>query len=151
MCWIFCCAASVDHVALNRFVPGGRGLRHVHELLPSTEELKTALRVADDKAGQLPLSINVTLPIEPCKIPHRDYPHLNFGTCGCGLDKWVIDPAGHLRICEQHPVILGNLLARPFAELSAAAEVQQFRKNNQKNECRDCPTIRNCGGGCRFL
>jgi len=146
-----CFAFSVDSIALNRFVPGGEGIKNLKTLEISQQELKKTLYIADQKSAKYKIPINITIPIEACEIDHKKYPHLNFGTCGCGLYKWVIDPLANLRICEQNPNILGNLLNKSFSELSNLDDVTIFRKNNAKAICNQCISFKNCGGGCRFI
>lgn len=146
-----CFAFSIKHVALNRFVPGGRGLGHLDELSVDPGRLKSALKIANEKAAKYRLPISVTIPVEPCLIDHKDYPHLRFGSCVCGRNKWAIDPLGNLRTCEQNPEILGSLFEKSFIELSNMPMAEKFRNNNFKSGCTDCPVFKNCGGGCRFL
>lgn len=146
-----CFAFSVDSIALNRFVPGGAGLKKIGTLQVSRQELETTLQIADQKSVQYNIPVNITIPIEQCEIDHKKYPHLNFGTCGCGKYKWVIDPLGNLRTCEQNPKILGSLFNKSFSELSNLDEVKTFRKKNAKLICNQCQSFKNCGGGCRFF
>ena len=53
---------------LNRFNVGGRGIAHVDELLPSVEELRLALAIADKASAELGFSISCSIPIQPCLI-----------------------------------------------------------------------------------
>ncbi len=144
-------AFSADSVSLNRFVPGGEGIRHFHELMPARDEIEEALSTADAKSGEFGMPVAVTVPIEPCIIGHERFPHLHFGTCCCGREKWVIDPLGNLRTCEQNPVILGSLFEKSFSELAESIEAERFRDDNLKKECGGCSFYPSCGGGCRFL
>ncbi len=144
-------AFSADSVSLNRFVPGGRGLSNIPACMISDKELAGVLYVADKKAGELGLQVNVTVPVEDCLINHGDYRHLNFGTCTCGEWKWVIDPSGNLRTCEQNPEILGNLFEKRFRELAASGKVSAFRDRGLNRGCDDCARRDECGGGCRIL
>lgn len=146
-----CFAFSVDSIALNRFVPGGAGIKNIETLQISRRELEDTLRIANHKNAQDNIQVNITIPIEPCEVDHKKYPHLKFGTCGCGKDKWVIDPLGNLRTCEQNPEILGNLFDKNFNELSNLDEVKTFRQKNAKPICDQCQSYINCGGGCRFI
>jgi len=146
-----CFAFSVDSIALNRFVPGGEGIKNLKTLKISLQELEETLHIANQKGAKYKIPINITIPIKACEIDHKKYPHLNFGTCGCGLYKWVIDSLGNLRTCEQNPNILGNLLNKSFSELSNLDDVTRFRKNNAKVICNQCIRFKNCGGGCRFI
>lgn len=143
-------AFSADSIVLNRFIPTGAGLKNAENLTPSIADLKEVLSTANEKSRHLCIPITVTLPIEDCLLPHEQFPQLRFGTCTCGENKWVIDPAGHLRICEQNPHILGNLLEEPFHQLRQSIQVENFRMQNQKAECSACKKYAHCGGGCRF-
>lgn len=144
-------AFSADSVSLNRFVPGGRGLSNISACTISNKELAEVLSVADKKAGELGIPVNITIPIEDCMISHGDYRHLNFGTCVCGAGKWVIDPKGNLRTCEQNPGILGNLFEKKFSELARSEVVSVFRGRGLRKDCCSCAKKDNCGGGCRIL
>lgn len=146
-----CFSFSVDSISLNRFVPGGAGMKNLKVLKISQQELEETLHIANQKGAKYNIPINITIPIEACEIDHKKYPHLNFGTCGCGLYKWVIDPLGNLRTCEQNPNILGNLLNKSFSELSNLDDAIIFRNNNAKPVCNQCISFKNCGGGCRFI
>ncbi len=146
-----CFAFSADTISLNRFVPGGEGLKNLSKLQVTNEELEGVLFIADKKAKEYNFPINVTVPVESCLIGHQKYPNLNFGTCVCGRNKWVIDSLGNLRTCEQNPEILGSLFKNSFSELTQLADVKFFQNNNFKKDCPDCEKFINCGGGCRIL
>ena len=144
-------AFSADSVSLNRFVPGGEGIRHVAELMPTGAELEQALAAADARSAGLGIPVAVTIPVESCIIGHGRFPHLHFGKCCCGREKWVIDPLGNLRTCEQNPEILGSLFERSFSELAGSLQATGFRNDDLKRDCGECPVYESCGGGCRFL
>ena len=144
-------AFSADYISLNRFIPGGSGKKIVNTLLPSIKELKKVLEIANSKAKKYNFAINISLPIEDCIIPHKNYPNLNFGTCMCGERKWLIDSVGNLRTCEQNPEIIGNLFEQSFENLYNSEQSQKFRQNNLKANCNKCSLFANCGGGCRFV
>jgi radical SAM protein with 4Fe4S-binding SPASM domain len=146
-----CFAFSADAVALNRFVPGGKGLKHLSDLQITKAELQSALSIADRKSSKHNMQINVTIPVESCIIDHKLCPHLNFGSCACGRDKLVIDPIGNLRTCEQNPDILGNLFNNRFSELARSEPADRFQQDNLKSGCGECERFRYCGGGCRFM
>ncbi|MFA5393662.1 MAG: radical SAM protein [Candidatus Ratteibacteria bacterium] len=146
-----CFAFSADSVSLNRFVPGGEGLNNLPGLTLTEEELGKALFASDRKAREYNFPINVTVPVESCLIDQEQYPNLNFGTCVCGRNKWVIDSSGNLRTCEQNPEILGSLFEDSFLKLTELEKVKYFQANNLKKNCPDCKKFSNCGGGCRIL
>jgi radical SAM protein with 4Fe4S-binding SPASM domain len=143
-------AFGADYFALNRFVPGGEGLKHLKELNPSNDQLTLALQQADKAAGIHKIPVVVAIPVEHCLIKTTDLKKLKFGSCVCGDMKWVIDPYGNLRSCEQNPEILGNLFKENFNELKQKVAVEVFRKNNLHQDCSSKSCYTNCGGGCRF-
>ncbi len=145
-----CAAFSVDSLALNRFVPGGAGLEHLADLSISAEELAAVLLRINDQNREYRFPVNITIPVESCVMEHSKYPYLNFGTCACGQIKWVIDPVGNLRTCEQNPEIIGNLCKSEFKELAQSLPVKEFQRKDLKTDCRECASYQNCGGGCRF-
>jgi radical SAM protein with 4Fe4S-binding SPASM domain len=143
---------SADAFYLNRFVPGGRGVRNRDELTPDTGTIASVLTGLDRLKIETGFPIFTGIPIEPCRIPHEQWPNLEFGPCVCGTAKWAIDPQCRLRICEQSPGILGNLLTHSFPELTGSLEVMKFRSSGLRGtECDTCPDADTCGGGCRFL
>ncbi|MCP4651512.1 MAG: radical SAM protein [PVC group bacterium] len=144
-----CADFGVNHMVFNRFIPGSNNDKR---LIPSENELKEFLKVCSKKHSRYPqMSINITIPIEPCLVSHKEHPGLTFADCQCGKTKWIIDPAGNLRTCEQNPQILGNLLNDKFSDLSRLKTVESFRSNNRYQYCSTCEKYSNCGGGCRFI
>ncbi|MCK4601332.1 MAG: radical SAM protein [Phycisphaerae bacterium] len=143
-------ALGADILALNRFVPTGRGKQNERTFSLSTDELDDLLTLADKKSAKLGFKIAVTLPVENCILPHERYPHLHFGRCLCGESKWAIDPLGRLRTCEQNAEILGSLLDENFASIARNLAVREFRRNNAQSHCPQCDHFEHCGGGCRF-
>ncbi|MBF0485447.1 MAG: radical SAM protein [Candidatus Omnitrophica bacterium] len=143
-------AFSADFVALNRFVPGGRGLEHVRDLIVPQDGLRNALDIANKRSAGLDFPVNIAVPVESCVIGHKTYPYLHFGTCTCAKKKWVIDPLGNLRTCEQNPEILGSLFSNSYLSLSESASARQFC-NNMSVDCKKCADSPYCGGGCKML
>ncbi len=153
---ILCELASVlgaDAVALNRFVPTGRGKRHSQDLRLSNEDLLTALKHADRAAVAAGIYIYTGIPVEPCIASSTEFPDIVFSTCQCGESKWAIDPSGNLRTCEQNREILGNLLEKTFTEIteSKTDKIHLFRQWRPSKTCNPCTLPGNCRGGCRFL
>lgn len=145
------CAFSADGIVLNRFVPGGEGLRHLSELLPTKKELETALSAACSGSAGHGIPVIAAVPFEACLYELDRYRDISFGTCACGREKWVVDPLGNLRTCEQNPVILGSLFEKCFQELTNSLPADRFRKDNLGSGCGSCADFLRCGGGCRFL
>ncbi len=147
----FSFAFSADFLSLNRFIPGGKGLKNKDILAPDINELKNILEIANKKAQETKMQINISVPIEDCIIRHKNYPFLKFGTCMCGAKKWLIDSVGNLRTCEQNPDIIGNLFDSNFTDLANSEQVKQFRNQNLNQNCNNCMSYLHCGGGCRFI
>ena len=143
-------AFSADAVALNRFVPGGEGQRNP-DLLPTLQQLDNSLSAAASMASSLGITVYASIPVEDCLLRHDRYPGIKFGSCVCGDRKWAVDPSGGLRICEQSPEILGNLLEFSFENLIKNDSVAEFRRRSRFTDCRECPAYDKCGGGCRFI
>ena len=143
-------ALGADVFAVNPFTPTGYGQKQQDRLALSRAQLCEFLDKAQGIAQKVPMPIVVTLPIEDCEIPHADYPNLQFSPCQCASGKWVIDPEGYLRTCEQNMHRIGSLAEHTFIELSTRDEVKAFQMCYRKPECVACDKFNRCGGGCRF-
>ena len=143
-------ALGANMIALNRFIPTGRGKINQGQFALTTDQLDGLLTRANRKAGGFGIPVAVTLPVEDCLLPHANYPNLQFGRCYCGESKWAIDPLGRLRTCEQNAEVLGSLLEASFSTLVSLPAVKAFRSNKASAACLDCRRFASCGGGCRF-
>jgi len=153
---ILCELAAVlgaDAVALNRFIPTGRGKQNSQNLRLSNEDLLTALKHADRAAAAAGIYIYTGIPVEPCIASSWEFPGIVFSTCQCGESKWAIDPCGNLRTCEQNREILGNLLENTFTEIAECKteKIHLFRQWRRSKTCNPCTLPGKCRGGCRFL
>jgi len=135
---------------LNRFNVGGRGLAHVDELLPSAEELRLALEVANKASTELGFSISCSIPIQPCLIDTSAFPRLGFGFCAAGTERayYTLDPLGNLRPCNHTATVLGNLFDESFADLVAPARMADFCQA-RPDFCHPCSQRETCQGGCK--
>jgi radical SAM protein with 4Fe4S-binding SPASM domain len=137
-------------VMFNRFNPGGRGREHLSELLPTVDQVRTALEVAEAAAVEFNLPISCSIPIQPCLIDIRRYPHLGFGFCAAGSERayYTLDPLGNLRLCNHTDMILGNLFEHSFADLAAPERISAFTCALPAF-CADCDRRLECQGGCK--
>jgi radical SAM protein with 4Fe4S-binding SPASM domain len=135
---------------LNRFNPGGRGRTGLAELLPTVDEMRQGLEVADAAAAEFDFSISCSIPIQPCLVDASAYPHLRFGFCAIGTDRayYTLDSLGNLRPCNHTPTILGNLLKEPFADLIAPERMAAFVEAVPRF-CAPCTLRDTCQGGCK--
>jgi radical SAM protein with 4Fe4S-binding SPASM domain len=135
---------------LNRFNPGGRGRRYVHDLLPTPDEMRQALEVAEAAATELHFPISCSIPIQPCLVDTSAFPHLGFGFCAAGTDHayYTLDPLGNLRPCNHTPTILGNLFHQSFVELIGTDRMGEFVRAVPPF-CKSCSQRAVCQGGCK--
>ncbi|HJN17944.1 MAG TPA: radical SAM protein [Armatimonadota bacterium] len=143
-------ALSVDAVMLNRVNPGGTGLSHLDELLPSPEHVSEALKVADLAVEAFGLPISVSVPIPPCLIDVSGYERLSFGFCAAGTDRayYTFDPIGNVRMCNHSPTILGNILETRFNALVKSEAARSFCRIDP-DACAECGVVSTCRGNCK--
>lgn len=115
-------------VMLNRFNPGGRGVDHIDDLLPSVEEMRQALRVANDASEEFGMSVSCSIPLQPCLIDMSAYPRLGYGFCAAGSERayYTLDASGNVRPCNHTPTVLGNAWETPFAEMIQSKDLTDF-------------------------
>lgn len=143
-------AIGADHFMFNRFVSGGRGKEFSLSLKPDSTELLNALNEANKASATFNIPVIVSIPVEHCRYDTSEFNNLLFGTCSCGKHKWVADPYGNLRSCEQNPKILGDLLTEDFQNMILKSDLHEFNTNNLTANCEDMSCFTACGGGCRF-
>jgi radical SAM protein with 4Fe4S-binding SPASM domain len=143
-------AFGVRGVMLNRFNPGGRGAGAIDDLLPSVDEMRDALAVAEAVSQEYRLPISCSIPIQPCLIDTSQYPHLGFGFCAVGSDRayYTLDTEGNVRPCNHTPTILGNSWGEPFAEIISPARLATFQ-TAVPPFCAPCALRDECQGGCK--
>ena len=130
--------------------PGGEGLRHLGELLPSPEQVAEALAVADAGVESFGLSISVSVPVPPCLVDLSRYRRLRFGYCAAATERayYTLDPLGNLRMCNHSPMILGSLRETPFLRLIRSPAARAFA-DALPAECGECAQARVCRGNCK--
>jgi radical SAM protein with 4Fe4S-binding SPASM domain len=135
---------------LNRFNPGGRGRAHLDKLLPTSEQIRQALEVANTASAEFNFPISCSIPIQPCLIDTQAFPRLGFGFCAAGTERayYTLDPLGNLRPCNHTPTILGNLFDEPFGDLIAPERMIAFT-HPIPEFCQPCTWRATCQGGCK--
>lgn len=135
---------------LNRFNPGGRGSAQLEQLLPSAEQVRELLAVANAAAEEFNFPISCSIPIQPCLVDVSRYPRLNFGFCAAGTERayYTLDPVGNLRPCNHTATVLGSLLDEPFADLVAPQRIAPFVAA-VPDFCAPCTLREECQGGCK--
>jgi radical SAM protein with 4Fe4S-binding SPASM domain len=137
-------------IMFNRFNPGGRGRQHLDELLPTVEQIREALTVADSSSREFGIPISCSIPIHPCLIDTTPFTHLSFGYCAAGTERayYTIDPLGNVRPCNHSTTILGNLLTESFGDILAPGRIAPF-VNARPDHCAPCDQRAVCQGGCK--
>jgi len=141
--------AGCDTILLNRFMPGGRGLKYKNELTLNFCQIEEMLDIAENilvTAGRYG-SVGTELP--KCIIKTEKYKHLKVGTrCSAALDFFVVDPSGFIRVCNHsekrlnHISDIMNLKLNPYWKTFT-------QKAYLPEECSDCGQNHQCDGGCR--
>jgi radical SAM protein with 4Fe4S-binding SPASM domain len=137
-------------VMFNRFNPGGRGRDNLEMLLPSPDQVRRALAETEAAAAAYGFPVSCSIPIQPCLIDTRAFPHVGFAYCAAGGERayFAMDPIGNVRPCNHTPMILGNLFEESFAELAAPARRQSFTEAIPAF-CGVCSRRLECQGGCK--
>lgn len=68
--------------------------------------------------------------------------------CGCGRYNFVLDSNGNMKACGCEDTTYGNIFEKSFSESIAKMSVWQ-NASLLPEECRKCPVLKYCGGGCR--
>jgi radical SAM protein with 4Fe4S-binding SPASM domain len=137
-------------IMFNRFNPGGRGRLHLNELLPSVEQVRNALLIADAASEEFGIPISCSIPIQPCLIDTGTFPHLGFGYCSAGTEHayFTLDTLGNIRPCNHSTTILGNLFEETFCDLISPARLKGF-VSALPAPCSACGHRTICQGGCK--
>jgi AdoMet-dependent heme synthase len=137
-------------IMFNRFNPGGRGRLHLQKLLPSVDQVREALTVADSASQEFGIPISCSIPIQPCLIDTSAFPHLSFGYCAAGTDRayYTLDPLGNVRPCNHSTTILGNLFTESFTDILATERLCTFIASLPAS-CAPCAQRDVCQGGCK--
>ncbi len=140
---------GIRWVAFNRYAPCGAGTERMRELLPTRSQVLVALAGAEDAAAEHGVTVSVTMPIPPCVVDPRRYPHLRFGSCSAGSASAApaVGPDGSLRLCALQRRAIGSLVDRSLAALPYRSEASRFRAALPAF-CRGCRVATTCLGGC---
>lgn len=142
--------AGADTLLLNRFLPGGRGLKYAKELLLSKEEINEMLDIAEEVLRRANRSGHVGTELPKCIInDHDKYEKLKVSTkCSAAVNFFVIGPSGFIRTCNHSPVELCHY--SDFETLRSNPYWKRFtQKDYYPSACIECTMISACDGGCR--
>lgn len=140
---------GADYVLLNRFLPGGRGLRN-QEYLLSIEEVNFMLDTAEEVLSKANRYGHVGTELPLCVINDpTNYKHLQVSNmCSAAKGFCVVDPSGYLKVCNHSPVRVCH-----YTELHTLDENDYWRSFRDRDYlpsmCKECDKLDRCDGGCR--
>ncbi len=145
-----CFALGVRSLAYNRMSPTGGAIHHIAALLPTVEEVKTHLDLAERLGPQWKISVATAMPIPPCLIRLDAYEWVKFGFCSVGTHSpnITIDARGNVRSCNLSANKLGNITEDDWTTIHAQTYLHTF-KRIVPEMCRGCRYETNCQGGCK--
>lgn len=143
-------ALGVRRFLFNRYNPGGPGHGEPTRLMPSLTQLRLALEISNRLAERYRVGISAGIPIQPCLLDPKEFPHIQFGFCAAGTDRGypTLDASGYLRPCNHSPTRLGRLADATMSSLLASATMQSFCAA-VPSECEPCSMAGVCQGGCK--
>ena len=141
---------GASSVLLNRFLPGGRGLSNIEELILTNKQLNEMLKVTEEvlQLSNRYGSVGTEIPL--CAVDNpKQYRNLNIGyKCAAAKGFFVIDPSGNIRTCNHSPRIVGNVFAKPMIE--DVNYWNTFAHSLYKPDyCRNCKALSSCDASCR--
>lgn len=146
----FAIVLGAEGLMFNRFNPGGEGLKYIEELMPKVEEIKSALIILDDIASKYGIRVSSNIPIPPCIIDMKAYPHVRYGFCPNGGDKsyYTVDELGNIRICNHSPTVIGNILHDSFSTVRQSNFIERFTQSTPA-VCKTCAFLKECNCCCK--
>jgi len=141
---------GASSVLLNRFLPGGRGLKYQDELLLSKEQLNQMLDVAEEVLSLSHRYGHVGTEFPLCVVKNnKKYKYLSYGMkCAAAKEFFVVDPSGQIRTCNHSPRVVGQVLDNEMIKDHAYWDIFAQSKYHP-TMCRSCKSISICDGGCR--
>lgn len=134
----------------NRYNAGGQYHQEPEKLMPTVDQVRWGLSVAEEYCKEFNIGIGASIAIPPCLIDPQDFPHVGFGFCAAGTSRayYTIDPTGNIRPCNHTPTIIGNLFEKSFKEIVHSEKMQSF-KQARPEFCSGCQLEEECCGGCK--
>ena len=139
--------AGSKTILLNRFLPGGRGLKHRKQLELNRSDVNEMLTTAEEV-----LSISKRQGLLGTEIPYcaidkpEQFKQIRFGhICSAAKGFYVTDPSGYVRTCNHSPVRVGTL-----DDFHESKYWHAFRERAYlPASCSGCEIQDLCDAGCR--
>ena len=143
--------AGADTLLLNRFLPGGRGIRHQNELSLTHEQINGMLDTAEDvlQTARRRGSAGTEIPFCVIKKYQHQYERIRFGfLCAAAKRFFVVDPSGSIRACNHSPRKVGHIFNENLID-----DIDYWNlfadRNYIPDVCAACRDISICDCGCR--
>lgn len=141
---------GVRDIALSRYSPAGYASEQIAELLPSRSDVLTALAQAEPFARDRGMTVQVTMPVPPCVVDTKDFPHVRFSSCPIGTEaqEFALGTDGKLRNCTLHTDVVGHTDRGESFAASVTSEIVARYRDVVPEFCAPCPMKASCIGGC---
>ncbi len=141
--------AGAGQLLMNRFLPGGRGLRNSDKLTLNEDQIIEMLSTADDILTRAGRYGNLGTEIPLCILNKVELKTLEAGTrCSAAQGFFVIGPSGYVRVCNHSEKRLDHF--NNWKELKNNEYWNTFRMRKYlPAECSGCNLKLDCDGGCR--
>jgi radical SAM protein with 4Fe4S-binding SPASM domain len=141
--------AGAGQLLMNRFLPGGRGLRYAGELSLDKDQVRQMLDTAEEVLQEANRSGSVGTELPKCIVDSTRYQRLEIGTrCSATIGFFVIGPSGYVRTCNHSPVRLHHV-----HQIDRVKTDPYWMRFTQKDylpaACGGCEQSSACDGGCR--
>ncbi|MCL2808180.1 MAG: radical SAM protein [Coriobacteriia bacterium] len=139
--------AGSSSILLNRFLPGGRGLKHIKRLELNRKDLNDMLQTAEEVLLLSKRQGILGTEVPYCAIDNPEqYQQLRIGyLCSAAKGFFVIDPSGFVRACNHSPVRVGTL-----DDFFESPYWRAFRERAYlPASCVGCKMENSCDAGCR--
>lgn len=142
--------AGADTVLLNRFLPGGRGLSYINDLMLDKDQLNGMLNIAEEVLEYSNRIGAVGTEFPRCIVDDIDhYKRLRVSTmCAAAKDFFVVDPSGHIRTCNHSPRKIGHIF-----DTNIVSDVDYWNSFSTRayipKKCISCDEVNFCDCGCR--
>ncbi|OFY31977.1 MAG: hypothetical protein A2275_14345 [Bacteroidetes bacterium RIFOXYA12_FULL_35_11] len=102
--------AGADSLLMNRFLPGGRGIKYAKELMLEKKDVVEMLDIAEEVLQTANRKGSVGTELPKCIIPEdRNYKQLSIGTrCSAAIEFFVVGPSGYIRTCNHSPIEMNH-------------------------------------------
>ena len=142
---------GVRTVLVNRFNPGGNGLKNRGELCLSREALGAAFRLVSDfslRNPEMEFVSGVCTPV--CVLEPSAFPGVRFTACSTEFRNRPVTVTyrGEVRFCNHSPFVLGNIWARDLKDILEDESIAA-RYSGIPEQCAGCGLFARCRGGCR--